>query len=334
MRTSYTFQGGSSGAWGGGLGAFKPGGAFGGGGSSAAAPAGVDGDILKKREQNLEAREQELSMKEKELKDLEAKLKSSGQLVAPKNWPPCCPILRHDIAADIPGPLQNSVKMVYVSYVGETFCFAWQCLAVTAALFGASQDAHDDHKILQAWLLSIIYMVTGVPGGFLLWYMRLYTAAQKDRALTYFMFFIFYSAHIIWCIWSFMAPPIGVQVSRTFLLCPRKKKMEGRVLGDEESPLAAKRVCVFLCLSWATGLTTLSSFSFFAQWSYTGLMSMAEAFNENSVLGIFYLIGVILWALEGLLSLYCMKVAYASFRGRADPNEAKSQFAQAVISRV
>ena len=65
-----------------------------------------------------------------------------------------------------------------------------------------------------------------------------------------------------------------------------------------------------------------------------GLMSMAEAFNENSVLGIFYLIGVILWALEGLLSLYCMKVAYASFRGRADPNEAKSQFAQAVISRV
>ena len=149
-------------------------------------------------------------MKEKELKDLEAKLKSSGQLVAPKNWPPCCPILRHDIAADIPGPLQNSVKMVYVSYVGETFCFAWQCLAVTAALFGASQDAHDDHKILQAWLLSIIYMVTGVPGGFLLWYMRLYTAAQKDRALTYFMFFIFYSAHIIWCIWSFMAPPIGV----------------------------------------------------------------------------------------------------------------------------
>ena len=105
-------------------------------------------------------------------------------------------------------------------------------------------------------------------------------------------------------------------------------------MGDEERPLAAKRVCVFLCLSWATGLTTLSSFSFFAQWSYTGLMSMAEAFNENSVLGIFYLIGVILWALEGLLSLYCMKVAYASFRGRADPNEAKSQFAQAVISRV
>ena len=44
LRTSYTFQGGSSGAWGGGLGAFKPGGAFGGGGSSAAAPAGVDGE--------------------------------------------------------------------------------------------------------------------------------------------------------------------------------------------------------------------------------------------------------------------------------------------------
>ena len=203
-----------------------------------------------------------------------------GQLVAPKNWPPCCPILRHDIATDIPGPLQNSVKLVYVSYVGEAFCFAWTVLSTTAALFGAGQDAHDDHKILQAWLLSIIYMVTGVPMGFILWYMRLYNAAQKDRALTYFMFFVFYTVHIMWCVWAFLSPPVGVQ------------------------------------------------------WSLTGLMSMAEAFNENSVLGIFYLIGVILWALEGLLTLYCMQVAYRTFRGRADMADVKSQFAQAVTSRV
>ena len=153
-------------------------------------------------------------------------------------------------------------------------------LSTTAALFGASNDAHDDHKILQAWLLSIIYMVVGIPMGFLLWYMRLYNAAQKDRALTYFFFFIFYSVHIIWCIWAFLSPPVGVQ------------------------------------------------------WSLTGLMSMAEAFNENSVLGIFYLIGVICWALEGLLSLYCLQVAYRTFRGRAPPSAIKKEFAQSVANSV
>ena len=94
------------------------------------------------------------------------------------------------------------------------------------------------------------------------------------------MFFVFYTVHILWCVWAFLSPPVGVQ------------------------------------------------------WSLTGLMSMAEAFNENSVLGIFYLIGVILWALEGLLSLYCMQVAYRTFRGRADMADVKSQFAQAVTSRV
>ena len=64
----------------------------------------------------------------------------------------------------------------------------------------------------QAWLLSIIYMVVGVPMGYMLWYMRLYNACQKDRALTYFFFFIFYSIHVCWCIWAFISPPIGVQV--------------------------------------------------------------------------------------------------------------------------
>ncbi len=176
---------------------------------------------------------------------------------------------------------------MYVSYVGESFCFAWTVFSTTAALFGAGQDAHDDHKILQAWLLSIIYMVIGIPMGYMLWYvgnllcpsaplplppslspircetlllqkdaeksdqrtemkkdllltkehssaapfyrlfctlslslrryMRLYNACQKDRALTYFFFFIFYSVHVSWCVWAFLSPPIGVQVSRVAL---------------------------------------------------------------------------------------------------------------------
>ena len=279
-------SGGGGGAWGGGgggaskgLGAFKPTASGGTDGASSSGGGGLDSEILRKREQQLEVRESELKMREKELKDLEAKLKASGQLVAPKNWPPCCPILRHDIAKDIPPQMQNSVKLVYVSFVFGVLCFFWTFLCTTAALFGASEDAHDDHKILQAWLLSAIYAVAGIPGAFVLWYMRLYVAAQKDRAMTYFMFFLFYFVHIMWCGWAFLAPPVGVQ------------------------------------------------------WSLPGLMTMAEAFNDKAVLGIFYLIGCILWAIEGLFCMYCLSNAYRVFRGRGEAIGAKA-IAESVANQV
>ena len=38
-------------------------------------------------------------------------------------------------------------------------------------------------------------------------YMRLYTAAGKDRAMSYAGFFLFYMVHIGFCIWSAVAPP-------------------------------------------------------------------------------------------------------------------------------
>ncbi len=63
-------------------------------------------------------------------------------------------------------------------------------------------------------------------------------------------------------------------------------------------------------------------------------MSMAEAFNENSVLGIFYLIGCVLWAIEGLFSIYCLKVAYMTFRGKADPAQARKELAASVAQNA
>ena len=37
--------------------------------------------------------------------------------------------------------------------------------------------------------------------------MRLYTAAGKDRAMSYAGFFLFYMVHIAFCVWSAVAPP-------------------------------------------------------------------------------------------------------------------------------
>jgi secretory carrier-associated membrane protein len=38
--------------------------------------------------------------------------------------------------------------------------------------------------------------------------MRLYNAAIKDRAFTYAWFFLMYAAHLIFCVWSAVSPPL------------------------------------------------------------------------------------------------------------------------------
>ena len=66
-----------------------------------------------------------------------------------------------------------------------------------------------DPTKLPAFLMSAIYLTAGVPGAWVLWYARLYHAAIKDRAITYLWFFLMFSAHLIFCCWSAIAPPIA-----------------------------------------------------------------------------------------------------------------------------
>ena len=66
-----------------------------------------------------------------------------------------------------------------------------------------------DPTKLPAFLMSAIYLTAGVPGAWVLWYARLYHAAIKDRAITDLWFFLMFSAHLIFCVWSAIAPPIA-----------------------------------------------------------------------------------------------------------------------------
>ena len=63
-------------------------------------------------------------------------------------------------------------------------------------------------------------------------------------------------------------------------------------------------------------------------------MTMAEAFGEKAVLGIFYLLGFILWSVEALLSLFCLQNTYKVFRGKASNEEIKNNLARAVIQNA
>jgi hypothetical protein len=56
------------------------------------------------------------------------------------------------------------------------------------------------------WLWSIIYMICGIPGGWWLWYARLYNACKGDRAITFLMFFVSYAVHCAFCLWAALAP--------------------------------------------------------------------------------------------------------------------------------
>lgn len=54
-----------------------------------------------KRTETLDAKEKALQAKEAELRRWEADLRATGGLKPKKNWPWLCPIVHHDIAAEV-----------------------------------------------------------------------------------------------------------------------------------------------------------------------------------------------------------------------------------------
>ncbi|XP_010501426.1 PREDICTED: secretory carrier-associated membrane protein 5, partial [Camelina sativa] len=58
------------------------------------------------------------------------------------------------------------------------------------------------------WLLAVIYFISGVPGGYVLWYRPLYRAFRNDSAFSFGWFFLFYMLHILFCVFAAVAPPI------------------------------------------------------------------------------------------------------------------------------
>ncbi|KAG0503706.1 hypothetical protein HPP92_003778 [Vanilla planifolia] len=72
-------------------------------------------------------------------------------------------------------------------------------------LYSCYSSLDQDVKI---WLLAIIYLISGCPGAYVLWYRPLYNAMRTDSALKFGWFFIFYALHLAFCIFSAVAPPI------------------------------------------------------------------------------------------------------------------------------
>ncbi|PPD89524.1 hypothetical protein GOBAR_DD13551 [Gossypium barbadense] len=135
----------------------------------------------------------------KELKRREEALARSGVVIEEKNWPPFFPIIHNDISNDIPIHLQTIMYVGFTSLIGLVICLTWNVMAVTVAWIKGEGPT--------IWFLAIIYFLTGVPGGYYLWYRPLYGACRTDSALKFGSFFLVYVFHILFCVLAAIAPP-------------------------------------------------------------------------------------------------------------------------------
>ncbi|KAK9819936.1 hypothetical protein WJX72_004131 [[Myrmecia] bisecta] len=149
-------------------------------------------------------KEAELNAREKELKRREDELRRAGGGRPEKNWPICYPITHHDIAGEVPADSQRVVRKGYYSFLGLMVCLTFNWFGALIAMCAINPG---DGR-LAGFFLATIYWLAGVPGAWILWYMRLYHAAIKDRAFTYAWFFLLYLVHIAFCLWSAIAPPL------------------------------------------------------------------------------------------------------------------------------
>lgn len=155
---------------------------------------------LKKKEKELQAKEAELKRREQELKRREDAISRSGVVIEEKNWPPFLPIIHHDIANEIPIHLQKLQYVAFTTLLGIVGCLVWNVVAVTVAWINGEGPT--------IWFLAVIYLISGVPGAYVMWYRPLYRASRTDSALKFGWFFLAYVFHIGFCIFAAVAPPI------------------------------------------------------------------------------------------------------------------------------
>ncbi|XP_018479893.1 secretory carrier-associated membrane protein 5 [Raphanus sativus] len=155
---------------------------------------------LKKKEKELQAKEAELKRREQDIKRKEDAAARAGIVIEVKNWPPLFPLIHHDIANEIPIPLQRLQYIAFSTYLGLVLALFWNIIAVTTAWIKGGG--------VTIWLLALIYFISGVPGGYVLWYRPLYRAFRNESVLSFGWFFLFYMLHIAFCVFAAVAPPI------------------------------------------------------------------------------------------------------------------------------
>ncbi|KAI3718169.1 hypothetical protein L6452_19024 [Arctium lappa] len=169
------------------------------GGSKVDVPLNSAND-LRAKEKELEAMEAELNRREEELNRKEDAIARAGIIQEEKNWPPFFPLIHHDIAKEIPLHQQRTQYVAFTTLLGIVVCLIWNLVAVTVVWIKGVDP--------EIWFLSVIYLITGIPGAYVLWYRPLYRAMRTDSAFMFGLFFFTYTCHILFCLYASVAPPM------------------------------------------------------------------------------------------------------------------------------
>ncbi|KAL7218502.1 hypothetical protein ACSBR2_011709 [Camellia fascicularis] len=125
----------------------------------------------KKKEKELAAWEADLKRREREIKRREDTVSSAGVPSDDKNWPPCFPIIHHDIGNEIPVHAQKLQYLAFQSWLGIVLCLVFNVIAVIVCWIRGGG--------VKIFFLAIIYALLGCPLSYVLWYRPLYRAMRQ-----------------------------------------------------------------------------------------------------------------------------------------------------------
>ncbi|KAJ3210917.1 hypothetical protein HDU82_007145 [Entophlyctis luteolus] len=141
---------------------------------------------LAAREAELAKREAQLNKREEQLVQKEAQLE---HIHAP-NFPPCKPLVYHDIEAEIPAEGKWLVKRLYYAWIFSVFNYLVNAVTCFLLLISKAESAGANFGASLVMLLAI------TPVSFVFWYQPLYNGVKRNRSIQFFLFQFNYGFHL------------------------------------------------------------------------------------------------------------------------------------------
>jgi len=92
-------------------------------------------------------------------------------------------VVYHDIDKAVPADRVSFVKASYTLYFITIFLLVYNVAMAIAGVVATSNGSNPGAKWTQQLILSILYLVLGVPGAFVVWHFQVYKAVQPRGTL-------------------------------------------------------------------------------------------------------------------------------------------------------
>lgn len=165
------------------------------------------GDAVAQAEASASARERELERREARIRVKEEILEANLARIKRKNWPPCKPILYHDINAEVPAVNRGMVRAAYTAWLLTATGYVFNFFIVTLMFFGGAGVGLGD------WFMAAVFMLSGVPLSWWAWYRGLYSVSQRTQpgfflTAAYGRFFMNFGFHVLMTAWMIAGLPL------------------------------------------------------------------------------------------------------------------------------